>query len=76
MSDHIRLPRWRGHCLARLGHGEAIEDLTRALDDIAPLGLGRAEAGLRTDTAAEGRVTVWCANLFPEGVVMSALEKE
>ncbi|MEV2274513.1 helix-turn-helix transcriptional regulator [Nocardiopsis sp. NPDC049922] len=51
MLDHTHLLRWRGHCLARLGHGEAIEDLTRALDDIAPLELGRAEAGLRTDLA-------------------------
>lgn len=51
MLDGTHLMRWRGHCLARLGHSEAIEDLTRALDDIAPLGLGRAEAGLRTDLA-------------------------
>ncbi|WP_210751133.1 XRE family transcriptional regulator [Nocardiopsis alborubida] len=51
MLDHTHLLRWRGHCLARLGHGEAIEDLTRALDSIAPLELGRAEAGLRTDLA-------------------------
>ncbi len=51
MLDHTHLLRWRGHCLARLGRGEAIEDLTRALDGIAPLELGRAEAGLRTDLA-------------------------
>lgn len=51
MLNDTHLLRWRGHCLARLGHGEAIEDLTRALDDIAPLELGRAEAGLRTDLA-------------------------
>ncbi|KOX13313.1 helix-turn-helix transcriptional regulator [Nocardiopsis sp. NRRL B-16309] len=51
MLDHTHLLRWRGHCLARLGHSEAIEDLTRALDGIAPLELGRAEAGLRTDLA-------------------------
>jgi transcriptional regulator with XRE-family HTH domain len=51
MLDHTHLLRWRGHCLARLGAPEAIEDLTRALVDIASLGLGRAEAGLRTDLA-------------------------
>ncbi|MDT0332005.1 helix-turn-helix transcriptional regulator [Nocardiopsis lambiniae] len=51
MLDHTHLLRWRGHCLAHLGHDEAIEDLTRALDGIAPLELGRAEAGLRTDLA-------------------------
>ncbi|MEU0236502.1 XRE family transcriptional regulator [Nocardiopsis sp. NPDC006198] len=51
MLDQPHLLRWRGHCLARLGVPEAIEDLTRALADIAHLGLGRAEAGLRTDLA-------------------------
>lgn len=51
MLDPTHLLRWRGHCLARLGHDEAIDDLTRALDGIAPLELGRAEAGLRTDLA-------------------------
>jgi transcriptional regulator with XRE-family HTH domain len=51
MLDQTHLLRWRGHCLARLGVPEAIEDLIRALADIASLGLGRAEAGLRTDLA-------------------------
>ncbi len=51
MLDQTHLLRWRGHCLARLGVPEAVEDLTRALADIASLGLGRAEAGLRTDLA-------------------------
>ncbi|WP_193374611.1 hypothetical protein [Nocardiopsis ganjiahuensis] len=51
MLDQTHLLRWRGHCLARLGRTEAIEDLTQALEEIAPLGLGRAEAGLRTDLA-------------------------
>lgn len=51
MLDQTHLLRWRGHCLARLGEPEAIEDLTRALADLASLGLGRAEAGLRTDLA-------------------------
>lgn len=51
MLDRTHLLRWRGHCLARLGDSEAIEDLTRALDCIVPLELGRAEAGLRTDLA-------------------------
>lgn len=51
MLDSTHLLRWRGHCLARLGASEAIEDLTRALQEITPMGLGRAEAGLRTDLA-------------------------
>lgn len=51
MLDDTHLLCWQGHCLARLGHNEAIEDLTRALDGIASLGLGRAEIGLRTDLA-------------------------
>ena len=51
MLDQTHLLRWRGHCLARLGTPEAIEDLTHALVNIAPLGLVRAEAGLRTDLA-------------------------
>lgn len=52
MLDRTQMLRWRGHCLARLGHPEAIFDLTCALDDIVPLELGRAEAGLRTDLAS------------------------
>ena len=51
MLNHTHLLRWRGHCLARLGTSEAIEDLTRALQEVTPMGLGRAEAGLRTDLA-------------------------
>ncbi|WP_304452102.1 helix-turn-helix transcriptional regulator [Nocardiopsis sp. YSL2] len=51
MLSDTHLLRWRGHCLTQLGHREAIEDLTQALDGIVPFGLGRAEAGLRTDLA-------------------------
>lgn len=51
MLDHTHLLRWRGHCLARLGSPEAIQDLSRALEEITPMGLERAEAGLRTDLA-------------------------
>lgn len=51
MLDHTHLLRWRGHCLARLGDSAAIEDLTHSLERIIPLGLGRSEAGLRTDLA-------------------------
>lgn len=51
MLDQTHLLRWKGHCLARLGRPEAIEDLTQALEVVSPLGLGRAEAGLRTDLA-------------------------
>lgn len=40
-----------GPCSARLGHTEAIEDLSRALEGIALMGRERAEAGLRTDFA-------------------------
>jgi hypothetical protein len=51
MLNETHLLRWRGHCLARLGSSEAIEDLTVALDDLANEELGRAEAGLRADLA-------------------------
>lgn len=45
------LARWRGHCLARLGDEEAIENLTSALDVMGEGQYGRAEAGLRVDLA-------------------------
>jgi hypothetical protein len=45
------LARWRGHCLARLGEEQAIEDLTSALDVMGEGQYGRAEAGLRVDLA-------------------------
>lgn len=51
MLDTAHLLRWRGNCLARLGDAEAIVDLQSALEGIAPLELGRAEASLRTDLA-------------------------
>lgn len=55
------LARWRGHCLARLGEEQAIEDLTSALDVMGEGQYGRAEAGLRVDLAlafrARGDVT-------------------
>jgi len=55
------LARWRGHCLARLGEEQAIEDLTSALDVMGVGQYGRAEAGLRVDLAlafrARGDVT-------------------
>ena len=43
------LARWRGHCLARLGHGEAIEYLTKALSDAGDS--VRAATGLHADLA-------------------------
>lgn len=45
------LDRWRGHCLARLGDAEAIDDLTSALDTMGEGQYGRAEVGLRVDLA-------------------------
>lgn len=45
------LARWRGHCLARLGEEQAIEDLTSALDVMGEGRYGRAEASLRVDLA-------------------------
>ena len=43
------LARWRGHCLARLGHAEAIEYLTKALSDAGDS--VRAATGLHADLA-------------------------
>jgi tetratricopeptide (TPR) repeat protein len=51
MLNPIHLARWRGHCLARLGADEAVEDLSEALAGIEGASLGRAEAGLRIDLA-------------------------
>jgi tetratricopeptide (TPR) repeat protein len=49
MLDESHLARWRGHCLARLGAAEAVEDLTSALDAAGET--VRAETGLRVDLA-------------------------
>ncbi|GAA3757694.1 hypothetical protein GCM10022205_51480 [Spinactinospora alkalitolerans] len=61
MLNETHLARWRGHCLARLGAREAVEDLASALDGMQGAALGRAEAGLRVDLAlaltAQGDVT-------------------
>jgi tetratricopeptide (TPR) repeat protein len=43
------LARWRGHCLARLGHAEAIEYLTTALSNAGES--VRAATGLHADLA-------------------------
>ncbi|QJY45138.1 hypothetical protein [Pseudonocardia broussonetiae] len=51
MLDAGHLARWRGHCLARLGDGKAIEDLTDALSVMGEGQYGRAEVGLRVDLA-------------------------
>jgi hypothetical protein len=51
MLDAGHLARWRGHCLARLGEDQAIEDLTSALSAMGEGRYGRAEAGLRVDLA-------------------------
>lgn len=42
--------RWRGHCLAQIGDGEAIGYLTTALEEMDP-SFVRATAGLRCDLA-------------------------
>lgn len=51
MLDSGHLARWRGHCLARLGEAEAIDDLTTALAVMGEGQYGRAEASLRVDLA-------------------------
>ncbi|GIH11807.1 hypothetical protein Rhe02_98740 [Rhizocola hellebori] len=48
--DATHLGRWRGHCLARLGAAEAVEELTASLDRMDS-SFARAVAGLRTDLA-------------------------
>jgi tetratricopeptide (TPR) repeat protein len=61
MLDAGHLARWRGHCLARLGDGDAIDDLTSALGSMGEGHYGRAEVSLRVDLAlafhARGDVT-------------------
>jgi tetratricopeptide (TPR) repeat protein len=61
MLDAGHLARWRGHCLARLGDGDAIDDLTSALGSMGEGRYGRAEVSLRVDLAlafhARGDVT-------------------
>lgn len=49
MLDHGHLARWRGHCLARLGRREAIQDLTAALANAGDS--VRAATGLYVDLA-------------------------
>lgn len=51
MLDAGHLNRWRGHCLARLGDGSAIDDLTSALGAMGEGQYGRAEVSLRVDLA-------------------------
>jgi tetratricopeptide (TPR) repeat protein len=48
--DDVHLGRWRGHCLARLGSAEAVDDLTSALSGLDPT-FTRAAAGLHCDLA-------------------------
>ena len=50
MLDRTHLTRWRGHGLAILGHAEAIDYLTRALDQLDP-SFVRAQSALRADLA-------------------------
>jgi hypothetical protein len=48
--DDAHLGRWRGHCLARLGLSEAVQELTEAVTRLDPT-FTRAAAGLRCDLA-------------------------
>lgn len=48
--DEIALLRWRGHCLARVGDEQALDDLGAALDAVDP-GWVRARSGLHADLA-------------------------
>lgn len=49
--NDAHLARWRGSALARLGHPEAIDDLTRALITLDQDSFVRALTGLHTDLA-------------------------
>ena len=51
MLNEANLARWRGHCLARLGEDQAVDDLTSALSGLQTLTSQRAETGLRVDLA-------------------------
>ncbi|GAA4613051.1 hypothetical protein [Saccharopolyspora hordei] len=51
MLNQTHLARWRGHCLARLGASEAVDELTSALDGDQALSSKRAESSLRVDLA-------------------------
>jgi tetratricopeptide (TPR) repeat protein len=51
MLDEANLVRWRGHCRARLGTQDAVDNLTRALDALGGRGSLRAATGLRVDLA-------------------------
>ncbi|MEU4241886.1 XRE family transcriptional regulator [Actinoplanes sp. NPDC026619] len=48
--NDVHLARWRGHCLARLGKVEAVQELTDAVKRLDPT-FTRAAAGLRCDLA-------------------------
>ncbi len=48
--DRAHLIRWRGHCLARVGARDAIDDLGQALERLDP-SFVRAAAGLHCDLA-------------------------
>ncbi|MCA1194182.1 hypothetical protein [Saccharopolyspora sp. 6V] len=51
MLNRTHLARWRGHCLARLGADEAVDQLTAALDGDQALSSRRAAASLHVDLA-------------------------
>ncbi|MEV0698624.1 hypothetical protein AB0I53_12005 [Saccharopolyspora sp. NPDC050389] len=51
MLNQTHLARWRGHCLARLGASEAVDELTSALEGDQALSSTRAESSLRVDLA-------------------------
>ncbi|WP_207229837.1 XRE family transcriptional regulator [Krasilnikovia cinnamomea] len=48
--NEVHLARWRGHCLARLGKSEAVQELANAVNLLDPT-FTRAAAGLRCDLA-------------------------
>lgn len=52
--DEVHLTRWRGHCLARLGAEDAVDDLKLALEALDP-SFVRAAAGVHCDLAAAHR---------------------
>ncbi|MEU5690562.1 hypothetical protein [Actinosynnema sp. NPDC020468] len=56
--DHTHLDRWRGSALARLGDVEAVDLLSRVLDELDPT-FTRAETALRVDLS---QVLSWNGN--------------
>ena len=68
------LARWRGHCLARLGHAEAIEYLTKALSDAGDS--VRAATGLHADLALAFHQADQLADARQHAVIASGMASQ